>query len=179
MKFALQPMFVDAGAVMLLNKDKSTYDCLIQDGHRDDRKTEAEAEAETPKATVAEKEDHASTDAVTAEEEVTCFTLAADDPLMQKISAQKKEVTIYDIQEDPLFEGEREECEKAFDRLGATLMVPLIYEDQLTGVISLGRKKSGKFYRREDINLREPIELDVLKPDVSAPGTDSMAVVRG
>jgi sigma-B regulation protein RsbU (phosphoserine phosphatase) len=31
--------------------------------------------------------------------------------------------------------------------------VPLIYEDRLTGLISLGEKKSGKFYRREDINL--------------------------
>jgi sigma-B regulation protein RsbU (phosphoserine phosphatase) len=29
----------------------------------------------------------------------------------------------------------------------------LIYEDRLTGLISLGEKKSGKFYRQEDINL--------------------------
>ena len=31
--------------------------------------------------------------------------------------------------------------------------MPLIYEDQLTGLIALGQKKSGKFYRGEDINL--------------------------
>ena len=37
--------------------------------------------------------------------------------------------------------------------LSATLIVPLIYEDQLTGLIALGQKKSGKFYRGEDINL--------------------------
>ena len=29
----------------------------------------------------------------------------------------------------------------------------MIYEDRLTGLISLGEKKSGKFYRREDIDL--------------------------
>ena len=29
----------------------------------------------------------------------------------------------------------------------------MIYEDELTGLIALGQKKSGKFYRREDINL--------------------------
>ncbi|RZB36152.1 MAG: phosphoserine phosphatase RsbU/P [Desulfobacteraceae bacterium Eth-SRB2] len=40
-----------------------------------------------------------------------------------------------------------------FEQLQATLIVPLIYEDKLTGLISLGEKKSGKFYRREDINL--------------------------
>jgi sigma-B regulation protein RsbU (phosphoserine phosphatase) len=44
-------------------------------------------------------------------------------------------------------------CEQAIEQLGATLIVPLIYEDKLTGLISLGHKKSGKFYRREDINL--------------------------
>ncbi len=53
----------------------------------------------------------------------------------------------------PFLRIERESCEKVFNQLGATLIVPLIYEDQLTGMISLGRKKSGKFYRREDINL--------------------------
>jgi sigma-B regulation protein RsbU (phosphoserine phosphatase) len=153
MKFALQPMFVDAGAVMLLNKDKSAYDCLIQEGQREDRKREAEEETKVRGAAVEQKEDHASTDAVSGEAEVTCLPLAADDPLMQKIAEQKKEVTLYDIQEDPIFEGVRETCEKAFEQLGATLLIPLIYEDQLTGVISLGRKKSGKFYRREDINL--------------------------
>jgi sigma-B regulation protein RsbU (phosphoserine phosphatase) len=35
----------------------------------------------------------------------------------------------------------------------AQLLVPLIYENRLTGLIALGRKKSGKFYRQEDINL--------------------------
>ena len=38
-------------------------------------------------------------------------------------------------------------------KLQATLIIPLIYEDKLIGMISLGSKKSGKFYRREDVNL--------------------------
>jgi serine phosphatase RsbU (regulator of sigma subunit) len=153
MKFALQPMFVDAGAVMLLNKNNSAYDCLIQEGHREDRKIEAEEETAAQEATAEEKQDSASTGAVPGETELSCLTIPVEDPLMQKIAEQKKEVTVYDIQEDPAFEGDRKAYEQAFERLGATLMVPLIYEDQLTGVISLGRKKSGKFYRREDINL--------------------------
>jgi serine phosphatase RsbU (regulator of sigma subunit) len=79
--------------------------------------------------------------------------IPAEDPLIQKISTGKKEVTLYDIQEDPLFEKVREACKRTFEQLKATLIVPLIYEDRLTGLISLGSKKSGKFYRREDINL--------------------------
>ena len=79
--------------------------------------------------------------------------IPGDDPLIQKISTRKKEVTLYDIEEDPLFEKVREACKKTFEALKATLIVPLIYEDRLTGLISLGGKKSGKFYKREDINL--------------------------
>jgi len=79
--------------------------------------------------------------------------LPADAPFIQKMAERKKEVTLYDIQEDPFFQDQRTSCEDAFDRLEATLIVPLIYEDRLTGLISLGEKKSGKFYRREDINL--------------------------
>jgi serine phosphatase RsbU (regulator of sigma subunit) len=79
--------------------------------------------------------------------------LLANEPLIQKIAEKRKEVTIYDIEEDPFFEDEKESCKKTFDRMEATLVVPLIYEDRLTGLMSLGSKKSGKFYRREDINV--------------------------
>jgi signal transduction histidine kinase len=79
--------------------------------------------------------------------------LPAQDPLIQKIAERKKEVTLYDIEEDPLFEKEKEACRKTFERLEATLIIPLIYENNLNGLMSLGNKKSGKFYRRADINL--------------------------
>ena len=75
------------------------------------------------------------------------------DPLINKIAEGKKEVTIYDIEEDPRFEDNREAYRQTFERMKATLLVPLIYEKRLTGLLALGRKKSGKFYRREDINL--------------------------
>jgi serine phosphatase RsbU (regulator of sigma subunit) len=86
-------------------------------------------------------------------EPLSPLKIPAEDPLIEKISTGKKEVTLYDIQEDPLFEKVREACKQTVEQLKATLIVPLIYEDRLTGLISLGSKKSGKFYRREDINL--------------------------
>ena len=46
--------------------------------------------------------------------------------------------------------------------LNATLIIPLIYEDKLIGLISLGRKKSGKFYRREDVNRTRRFPFDQL-----------------
>ncbi len=79
--------------------------------------------------------------------------IPADDPLIQKITFRKKEVTLYDIQEDPFYVNVREACRRVFKLLEAALIMPMIYEDRLIGLISLGRKKSGKFYRREDIKL--------------------------
>lgn len=76
-----------------------------------------------------------------------------DDPLIQRIARRKKEVTVYDIQEDPFFFESREVYLERFLNLDAVLIVPIIYEERLTGLIVLGGKKSGKFYRQEDINL--------------------------
>jgi class 3 adenylate cyclase len=79
--------------------------------------------------------------------------LPAHDPLIQKIAEGKRAVTRYDIEEDPLFNNKRPACVKTWEQLDATLMVPIIYENDLIGMISLGEKKSGRFYRVEDINL--------------------------
>jgi GAF domain-containing protein len=153
MRFSLQPMFVDAGSVMLLNSNKTAYECLIQEGHREEWKSGAGGGAVASEVEIEKRPAMEAAGAQPSEREMSERSIPLDEPLMQKMAAQKKEVTIYDIQEDPFFESERKSCEKAFDRLGATLLIPLIYEDELTGLISLGRKKSGKFYRREDINL--------------------------
>jgi class 3 adenylate cyclase len=160
MKFALEPMFVDSGSVMILSKDKDEYECFIQTDERPEQKSATDA---TVKATLKEKsavfddeiakESQVPQGGVDPAQEKSELILSVNDPLMRKIAELKKEVTLYDIQEDPLFEDKREACEQAFERLGATLIVPLIYENRLSGVISLGQKKSGKFYRREDINL--------------------------
>jgi GAF domain-containing protein len=141
MQFALEPMFVDAGSVMILNREKTFYDCLIQSG-------ESEQKKETHKTDEPDKQDVEKTPS-----EIECSTLSLDEPFMRKMAERKKTTTIYDIWEDPFFDTDRYACVKTFDQLGATLVVPLIYEDRLTGIISVGHKKSGKFYRHEDINL--------------------------
>jgi sigma-B regulation protein RsbU (phosphoserine phosphatase) len=133
MNFAVGTLFLDSGRLLVLNRGTVAYECLA---------------AEQEKAGVV---DQASGGSVA--DPAPPLQLPADHPLVEKLVDRKREVTIYDIQVDPLFEGERAECEKAFQQLDATLVIPLIYEDKLTGLISLGRKKSGKFYRREDINL--------------------------
>jgi sigma-B regulation protein RsbU (phosphoserine phosphatase) len=151
MDTALGVMFIDSGRVMLLDKQKQTYECLTKAGMRERKKGVKEKGSET-----------GTGGSDPAPEAVECsvppdVTLSANDPFIQKIAERKREVTLYDIQEDPFFEPDRESCEKTLEQMEATLVVPLIYEDDLMGLISLGEKKSGKFYRREDINLLETL----------------------
>lgn len=84
---------------------------------------------------------------------ITKVALPNQDPLIRRVTEKKKEVSIYDVQEDPSYEKDREAFKEAFKRLRATVVLPLIYEDRLIGLMSLGNKKSGKHYRREDMNL--------------------------
>ncbi len=169
MDTALGTMFIDSGRVMLQRKGESEYRTLIQAGEKDAAFAEKKShESDTVDAAagveiapakvgrdqlraVAEADLKGSQD--TREPKPAGLVLTRDEPLIQKIAEQKREVVIYDIQEDPFFEDQRAACERVFSDLDATLIVPLIYEDRLTGLISLGRKKSGKFYRQEDIQL--------------------------
>jgi len=166
MDTALGAMFIDSGSVILLNKERAAYECLLSAGERERRVPRPAGETAPPTGKEIEKgdillEDQASEPskgvAAAATEEIDpgilTLKLPVDEPLIQKMAERKREVTIYDIQEDPFFEDEREGCQEAFDKMEATLIVPLVYEDRLTGLMSLGQKKSGKFYRREDINL--------------------------
>jgi sigma-B regulation protein RsbU (phosphoserine phosphatase) len=76
-----------------------------------------------------------------------------DEPLVQIIEAEKRELTKYDVLEDPKYKLVCDQCAANFETLHASLMVPLVYQDQVIGVLNLGEKKSGKGYKREDIEL--------------------------
>ncbi len=80
-------------------------------------------------------------------------TFHRTEPLPQIIEKEKKEITKYDVLEDPKYKDLCLDCVQNFSTLYASLIVPLVLRDEVIGFISLGEKKSGKFYNREDINL--------------------------
>ena len=86
-------------------------------------------------------------------EEVTDPGLSPDDPLLALLAREKKLITKYDVAEDPRYSAVRELCGQRFEELGASLVLPLFYHDQFSGALTLGYKKSGHFYTREDIDL--------------------------
>jgi class 3 adenylate cyclase len=85
--------------------------------------------------------------------EIERIILKRDQPLIQIIEKEKKELTKYDVLEDPKYKALCVECARDFENLRATLTVPLVFQDEVIGLINLGEKKSGKFYNREDIDL--------------------------
>jgi sigma-B regulation protein RsbU (phosphoserine phosphatase) len=76
-----------------------------------------------------------------------------NDPLMEIFDKEKRELTKYDVAEDPKYREVSGDCKANFEALSATLMVPLVYQDQVIGTLNLGEKKSGKTYNRQDIEL--------------------------
>lgn len=81
------------------------------------------------------------------------ISFSYDDPLITLFSTEKKLITKYDIAEDLRFINIKESCEKRFSEISATIALPLIYSDEIIGILFLGNKKSGYFYTREDIDL--------------------------
>lgn len=86
-------------------------------------------------------------------QEVESLAFQRNVPLMQVMEEHKEELTKYDVIEDPKYRDISKSCTSGFESLHASLMVPLVYQDQVIGSLNLGEKKSGKFYNREDVEL--------------------------
>ena len=154
---ALNTMFIDSGRVMLLSGTKNVYECHAAEGVREIGSITTR-EADTFLEPDVESFQNANVVQGPYRRRVADFlkadmVLPVDEPLIQKLAERQREVTVYDLEVDPLYQDVKESCKKTFEGLQATLIVPLVYENRLTGLITLGGKKSGKFYRKEDINL--------------------------
>ena len=79
--------------------------------------------------------------------------LGYDDPLLMWMGMRPGLLTRYDLDEDPRYKEVRATVSETFGRLSATLIIPLLYHGELSGMIALGNKKSGHFFAREDIDL--------------------------
>ncbi|NLI81492.1 MAG: SpoIIE family protein phosphatase [Deltaproteobacteria bacterium] len=156
MDFALGTMFIECGCVMLLDEGGHAYECVAVEGLG--RPCVDGETSETVQAGGMERVLPAVHCNGNADRKAGKFPkLSVEDPLVRILAQTRKEIILHDLEENPLFAEEREVCKAVFTRLGAAILVPFIYEKRLTGIIALGRKKSGKPYRREDVNLLRTI----------------------
>jgi hypothetical protein len=85
--------------------------------------------------------------------EVEDKALRRDGPLIRIIEERRRELTRFDVMEDPKYREVSSACEADFEAMHSILMIPLVFQDKLIGVLNLGEKKSGKAYNRQDIDL--------------------------
>jgi sigma-B regulation protein RsbU (phosphoserine phosphatase) len=86
-------------------------------------------------------------------DDLTAVTIERNDPLVQIMEKEHQQITKYDILEDPKYQDISAECAPKFEALQASVLMPLVFQDKLIGFLTLGEKKSGKFYNRGDIDL--------------------------
>jgi len=86
-------------------------------------------------------------------QEVEGKAFRSSQPLIKIIEAEKRELTKYDLLEDPRYREVSQACVTELEDVRASLIVPLVYQDKVIGLLNLGEKKSGKPYNRQDIDL--------------------------
>lgn len=83
--------------------------------------------------------------------------LSHDDALVALLTREKKLVTEYDIAEGMSYQDVRKPVGRRFRELSTSMAVPITYQNELTGILTLGQKKSGHFFTRDDIRLLETL----------------------
>jgi sigma-B regulation protein RsbU (phosphoserine phosphatase) len=83
--------------------------------------------------------------------------IPAEAPLVKYLKGSGGPIFRYEVERNPVYEPDREVLCNTFLAFSSEAMIPLRYKDRLRGVVSLGRKKSGKFFTLEDVALLKTI----------------------
>ena len=78
------------------------------------------------------------------EDDLREISLARKEPLLEIVEQEKRELTKYDLLEDPKYRSVSDRCRASFDALHASLIVPMIFQDEVIGTLNLGEKKIGQ-----------------------------------
>ena len=81
------------------------------------------------------------------------FTLKTDDQLIFFLNRYKREIFKEDLINEQKYIIYRDELMKSFQKMGASVFIPLFFKDELVGILSLGEKKSGLMYNSHDMKL--------------------------
>lgn len=85
--------------------------------------------------------------------EIESKQLEDSDVLMEAIREKGDVIFMHEIELNPMYEDDKEKLQKKMDSFSSELMIPMKYEDEIKGIVSLGPKKSGKMFTLEDIDL--------------------------
>lgn len=79
--------------------------------------------------------------------------LAPSEPLLQVLQEKKDVLFRHELDLHPRYRTYRVALQPVFDAFAAEVILPLQYKEETLGLISLGRKKSGKMFTLEDVDF--------------------------
>jgi class 3 adenylate cyclase len=77
----------------------------------------------------------------------------AGSPLVRSLEVLRQPMTRARVEEDPSLDAYRDGCLAAMDALGATLVVPFLFQGRVTGFLVLGPRRSGLEYSGQELGL--------------------------
>jgi class 3 adenylate cyclase len=80
-------------------------------------------------------------------------SVPGDSAMAQALARLGQPVTRERVEEDPALEEQRQACLDLMDQLGATLLVPFVFQRRVTGFLALGPRRSGMGYSGGDLGL--------------------------
>jgi sigma-B regulation protein RsbU (phosphoserine phosphatase) len=84
---------------------------------------------------------------------VAAAQVNSEDPVVHLLQENNEVLLRYDLELQTVLTPEHEALQHTFEDLASELLLPMKYKDELRGVLSLGRKKSGQMFTLEDIDL--------------------------
>jgi class 3 adenylate cyclase len=88
-----------------------------------------------------------------AEEREDRPSIEASSPLVRCLEVLRQPMTRERAEEDPALESHRAACLEAMDGLEATVIVPFVFQQRVTGFVALGPKRSSLGYSSQDLGL--------------------------
>ncbi|MBI2889648.1 MAG: GAF domain-containing protein [Nitrospirae bacterium] len=85
------------------------------------------------------------------------LTLMKDTELILLLRSFRREITSFEIRESPNLRGFCPSCVPALQALQATVIVPIIFQEDLKGILILGGKKDGGHFSQEDMEALRTI----------------------
>jgi len=76
-----------------------------------------------------------------------------DNSVVALIARQRQGVSRYDLEANPLLAQIAPKALAEFERLGVSLALPMLFKEDLIGMLALGEKKSGAVFTEEDLEL--------------------------
>lgn len=83
--------------------------------------------------------------------------LMADTELVQLLKTMRRELTTYEILESPRLREFCPMCIPALDAVKATVILPILFQEEMKGLLILGERKDGGHFSDEDMDLLRTI----------------------